>query len=348
MSEIRPDWQDAVRRGLFGKAEFSEEMKRSVLEAVDRRHAMRFRPRLHLIGIAALCVIAGIVLFYNADDAPWTADAGKQAGVGEPVPPSGDDQIVQEHEWGLPVTFRYLEARKLQKGEVISENDDDILPGLSNKHSPLWGFGQTIELSFDEIEILDQRPVDGLGSAIRFTKLQESNTKHGTDEKYDYIGFVIDGVSKPNTLLHFGYGHLYDNEIMMARLFGKNVVKIAINPCRTDGDSCTYYLHQSNGSIIPYAIFEAETYEYDLDGDGREEAIVTTYKQNQIYVFKEENGELLWASIRDVLGAKYGDIIDYNREQGWFSIRSKNSGAGEPVRTYRYDPGTHGLIQLQS
>ncbi|REK71859.1 hypothetical protein [Paenibacillus paeoniae] len=349
MSESRSDWQDAVKRGLFGKAEFNEEMKRSVLKEIDQTPAMQFHKHVRFIGMAALCVIVGAVLFYSTNGTPWGEHASQQAGVVEPTQPNDSSQVLERDAIGLPVTFRYLEAKTLQKDEVIWESDEDILPGLSNKHSPLWKLYTAVELPLDEVEILDQRHVEGIGSVIRFTKMNDTATQHGTDEKYDYIGFVIDGLSKPNTLLHYGLGHLYDDEILMTRLFGKEVIKIDVQTCRTDGESCAFYIHELDGSITTYAMFDAASYEYDLDNDGREEAIVTTYKQNQIYVFKEENGELLWASIRDSLGADHRDIVSYDRDKGWFTIRDASSGdsQGSSVLTYRYEAATQSLVEVQ-
>ncbi|QJC54066.1 hypothetical protein HGI30_22770 [Paenibacillus albicereus] len=97
-----------------------------------------------------------------------------------------------------------------------------------------------------------------------------------------------------------------------------------------------------HGQVASFMQLDASSYERDWDGDGKEEAIVATRKQNQIYVFKEQDGRLLWTSIRDALQAGPNDALQYDDGLGVFRFLS----AGGVVETYRLQGEPESLVRV--
>jgi hypothetical protein len=339
MSEHSPDWQNKVKQGLFAEVIFTNDMKKSVLEAVDRNPSYFFRKWKRFAGAAVICMTAAILLIN------WSQhEKEKTAASVLPVITGGEVGL------DLPVTFKLLAARNWVRGEVIHDNDPDILPGLSNKYNPLRdkNNGYISQIPLSDIELIENREINGFGTAMHYKLKADSVAQHDIDRNADYFGFTVDGLSQEGTLFDYGVGHMYDAQFSMTRLFGQEVLKIKLPICRTDGEACVFYLKKDAEGIVTYISFDAASYEQDLDGDGSEEAVVVTHKQNQIYLFKEQDGQLLWASVRETLKAGKEDIIQYDNDRGIFIIRSTNAGEKDSVSAYRYAEGENDLVRIEN
>ncbi|MFB9274335.1 hypothetical protein [Cohnella cellulosilytica] len=319
MSGNSLSWEERVKQGLFREEKFTNEMKNTVLRAADRRVRRRFGKRIALLGtLLAFCAAAFLLLSHLSGDG---ADTYRTAGA------TGES---------FPLAFKPLEARILQQGETIYGGDPGILPGLSNTHSPLVNTGYAEQISLSDIDLIEQKEVPGFGTAFLYT-LKEGTVLHDSIvTKDEALGLAVDGVSPAGTLYHYGTGHMYGLQMGMTRLFGQEVLKFNQPLCRTDGEGCAWYVKKDANGLSTFATFSSLAYERDLDGDGREEAIAVTHKQNQIYIFKEEQGRLLWASVRDALGAGAEDAISYDELQGTFELHGRETDGSLAVRTYRY------------
>jgi hypothetical protein len=298
MNERQFDWENSVKQGLFSEETFSIEMQRSVLEAVDRHQGYFSRQWKHLAGTMVLCIFS-IILTVN-----WLYDNNVNKAATD-----------LSNRLSMPVIFQPLAARDLELGQIIYQADPDILPGLSNKYNPLKNKtnGHIMQIPLSDIQLIDEKQIDGFGMALHYTLKPDSVTPHDIKGNPDYFGFMIHGSTQSETLYHYGMGHMYGQQFSMTRLFGQEVLKTEQSICRTDGESCVWYLKKdADGTVSSYLDLAAASYERDLDGDGKEEAIVATHKQNQIYIFKEQDGHLLWASVREVLKADLVDNIRYD------------------------------------
>ncbi|TVX96625.1 hypothetical protein [Cohnella terricola] len=330
MNERSMDWESRVKQGLFTEEVFSDEMKRSVLEAVDRQPGYFSWQWKRLAGAVVLSIISVILI------ANWPyANVDKAA--------SG-----LSDEMKMPVIFKPLDARNWTFGQVISQADPDILPGLSNKYNPLKNKTIT-QIPFSDIQLIDEKQIDGFGTILHYTLKPDSVTPHEVKGNPDYFGFAVNGSSRPKTLYHYGTGHMYDQQFSMTRLFGQEVLKIEQPVCRIDGETCVWYFNRdADGQVYSYMDLDAASYERDLDGDGKEEVVVVTHKQNQIYIFKEQDGQLLWASIRDILKVNQDDTIQYDDASGTFTVHSTLTGGEDAVSVYLYKEGSDSLVRIDS
>lgn len=250
-----------------------------------------------------------------------------EAGDGPEEAGSGmTDSLMTESGESWTVTYQVLQAPILQKGESINASDPDILPGLSNKHNPLRMQAITDKLAMSEVELTDSQQVNGFGTLVRY-KLRSADhpLAEGPSGDASFFGFVPDGFDA-ETVYHVGYGHMYDAVYYMTRLFGMPVLKGEILECRYDGEDCAWYFALDKEGPQLVAMFEARTFEKDLDGDGSEEAIVSTNKLNQVYIFKKIGNELHWASIRDALELDNDHIVHYEPASGRILSLSRKSG----------------------
>ncbi|MEK0317628.1 hypothetical protein [Cohnella sp. 56] len=321
MSDRSIEWENQVKQGLFADEIFSDEMKLSVLKAVERRPAYWSRQWMRLAGVVVLGIVAVMVAvnwpYGNADKAVFVSSA----------------------EARLPVAFEPLAAREMKWGQVIAQADPDILPGLSNKYNPLTNEtnGYIPQIQLNDIQLLDERPIAGFGVALHYTLKPDSTAPNEIRGNPDFFGFKVNGQAQPEMLYHYGTGHMYGLQFSMTRLFGQPVLKIEQTVCRTDGEACVWYLKKnSEGQVFTYMQLDAASYERDLDGDGKEEAIIVTRKQNQIYIFKEQDGQLLWASAREALKVSRDDSIQYDHVKGSFRIHSL--AGGEDAYTFQGGP----------
>ncbi len=317
MTENSLPWEERVKQGLFREERFTDEMKNAVLQAADRRSRWRYGKGIGLFGALAFCAAAFLML------SNLTGGGGSYRTAGE----TGER---------IPLAFKPLEARILQKGETIYGGDPGILPGLSNTHSPLVNTGYAEQISLSDINLIEKKEVPGFGTAFLYTVKEGTALKDSTVTKHESLGLAIDGVSPEGTLYHYGTGHMYGLQMTMTRLFGQEALKFNQPLCRTDGEGCALYAKKDAEGLSTFATFSSLTYERDLDGDGLEEAIVVTYKQNQIYVFKEDEGRLLWASVRDALGAGAEDSISYDELRGTFELHGRETDGAVFIKTYGY------------
>jgi len=325
------EWEGKVKQGLFPEEVFSGEMRRAVMEAADRRANGFFRSWKPLAGAIVLSILVAILMINR----PF--DSSRQAATG------------LADETKLPVAFTPLQARTWELGQVIADADPDILPGLSNKYNPLKNKtnGYIAQIPFSDIQLIDEKRIDGFGTALHYTLKPDSVTPHEMKGNPDYFGFTADGSSQPGTLYHYGTGHMYGLKFGMTRLFGQEALRIEQPTCRTDGETCVWYLKKDEGGqVSSYMDLDAASYEYDLDGDGKEEAVVVTHKQNNIYIFKEKAGQLFWASVREALGAKQDDSIQYDAAKGIFALHVHAAEGGTAVSEFHYEQGADALVRI--
>lgn len=337
MSKQSMDWESSVKKGLFTEETFTSDMKKTVLETVDRHPSYFSRQWKSLAGVIVLCAVAAI-LTMNLSHVNDNTAASTLLDLSEGVT-----------ELKLPVLFQPLDARNWEKGQTIHLDAPNILPGLSNKYNPLKNEvnGYIDQIPLSDIQIIDTKQIAGFGTAIHYKLTDDSVTRDEIEGDQGYLGFTVDGISRPDTLFHYGYGHMYDQEFSMTRLFGQEVLKIEQSICRTDGEACVWYVKKNDErTIFSYLNFEAASYEHDLDGDGKEEAIVTPHKLNQIYLFKEQEGQLIWAGVREALKAGQDDIIKFDEASGIFTIYSVHEGEEIAVRAYRYADGENAFVKI--
>ncbi|OXS57219.1 hypothetical protein B1A99_17165 [Cohnella sp. CIP 111063] len=318
MSESASVWEERVKQGLFREEKFTDEMKKTVLQSADRRPRWRLAKGIGIVGALAICAAAFLLLVNltggDADSYRTAGETGKR----------------------IPLAYKPLEARILQKGETIYGGDRGILPGLSNTHSPLVNTGYAERISLSDVDLIEQKEVPGFGTAFLYTLKEGTVLKDSIATKHESFGMAIDGVSPAGTLYHYGTGHMYELQTSMTRLFGQEVLKFNQPLCRTDGEGCAWYVKKDANGLSTYATFSSLTYERDLDGDGSEEAIVVTHKQNQIYIFKEDRGALQWVSVREALGAVAEDAVAYDELLGTFELHGSEADGSGFTRTYRY------------
>ncbi|MFC5471144.1 hypothetical protein ACFPPD_20865 [Cohnella suwonensis] len=333
MNDIRAPWENKVKQGLFSEDPFTEEMHATVLKAVDRRRRLPFRSWNGVAAAIAVCLMAVLLVIR-----PWEGNDGSAA--------SGDEGLAGvTNAQSFPAAFHPLDAQVLPAGATIRENDPDILPGLSDKYTPLRNGEYAQRIPESDIDLIERKEIPGFGMAIRYTLKSESTVtapkveKDG-GKKIAYFGFKLDGQPE-GTIVHFGTGHMYDLDFEMSRLFGQEVLKIAQAECRIDGESCVWYVRKGEGGVAELAMFSAASYERDLDGDGREEAIVATRKQNEIYVFKENGGKLSWTSVRNDLKAGPDDVVGYDESEGIFTLAREDSFA-----SFRYSETDKSLVRI--
>lgn len=327
------DWEGSVKQGLFQEVAFTGEMKRIVLETVDSPIGLSGLPWKQLAGVAAICLLSVLLI------------------TGLPISPNGKMASNLTALDQRAVVFHPLEAEDSTYGMTISVQARDILPGLSNKFNPLLNEtnGRIVQIPFSDIDLIAEREVEGFGTILRYTLKPGSATSNDPDipgndapGNPENFGFVLKDAPQSDTLYHYGTGHMFDLQFSMSRLFGQEVLKIQQPVCRTDGEGCVWYLKKdATGQVSALMFLSAEGYERDLDGDGKEESIVVTHKQNQIYIFKEYNGRLSWASVRDILAAGTGDELTYDDASGVFTVLGADA-----VRTYRYQEGRDRLVQV--
>lgn len=288
--------------------------------------ARRLIPNLLTAALSVVLITAVIGIISDSKIRQGTQETADLAGASQPVE--------------LPVTYAVLDARTLQQGEIIYDSDRNILPGLSNKHSPFINHAIDEVISLHDIDLLHSKQVDGFGTLMHYRLLGEKDS----DASTSYFGFAIDGISEPDTIFHVGYGHMYElAQHRMTRIFDRTVLKVEQSVCRTDGEACAWYFAVDQNVPVLYAMFEAQSYEHDLDGDGAAEAVIATKKLNQIYIFQEENGQLQWASVRDILHANPEDELVYNEMDGTFQMTASDSGEKS---IYAYSPHGDQLVLI--
>lgn len=323
------NWEEKVKHSLFSDMKFTAEMKAAVLESVNQNKpfsGLLDGRRMFLRIMATVGIVTG-VLFFSAS---WDTIFEKRGGA------------VSEY----PVAYKLLDARMLQPGETIFDSDPDVLPGLSNKYNPLRKHAVEHTLTLTDIELLDSKEVNGFGTLMHYTLLVEDPVDAALPKDIRYFGVNLAGISEPQTVFHIGFGHMYDMaDHRMTAIFGHSALKVEQLACRVDGESCAWYYTVEQDKPVLYAMFSAKSFERDLDGDGIEEIIVATKKQNQIYIFKEENNQLYWASIREITQSDPGDWIAYHEEEGTISITSFDGGL-QRTRVFSYAPKNK-LIQIR-
>lgn len=361
----KKDWQQLVKQGLFEEAVFTEQMKGQVLDAIGTGQRYRskafFGKKLARASLAAACIVAvGIWLFGSpyAGLQEWAGEIKQAAGLQEDggsveqhgiKPPASAAQANDEERWGreLAVEYKPLDAPIWKKGDISRSTDPDILPGLSNKFSPLKSASTIEEVKLSDIQLLDSRELKGFGTLLHYNLVHDDELKYGTNEKLDYFGFAVKDVSEPGTLYHFGLGHMYEwGEPAVTHVFGDPALKIEQLQCRVDQEDCSFYFIYGEGGVKSSLTMSAKTFERDLDGDGLEEIVATTFKQNQIYLFKEKNGLLKWASIREIIGAKPDEQVAYLEQDGTFSLTSPGDGLAS-VRYFSFQEGESKLVMVR-
>src|SRR5690606_36165723 len=140
-----------------------------------------------------------------------------------------------------------------------------------------------------------------------------------------------------NVLYFGGLWMGYDFKHEIVRLFGEDMLKIS-SQSHIDGIGfSTNYIRKQGGGLETLLHFDYPVmYERDLDGDGIEELIAVSGKENGIYIFKSREYDLYYASLRDLLGAVEGDTVHYEPGSGMCSIVKAVDGG---LASYTYAEG---------
>lgn len=145
-----------------------------------------------------------------------------------------------------------------------------------------------------------------------------------------------------NNVVNYGVANLIAGSQSMTELFGEKVLKLYLPLCFKDGDACTFYIKQEGATVDNFATFFARSQEEDVDGDGQAEAVISTYKQNQIYILRKNGDQFEFSSIRSILKAEEGDQIAFDPQQQLFFLTSIADGY---TRSFTYSQ--KGLKELQ-
>lgn len=349
MNEGKPDWYKVARRqgqenGRQGR--FSPELRGSVLRKVSelegrkRRGFMMWRRAMAVLVVVAAAVLVVAVLpeggrLFGGEEASRTSAAGV---LGERLVKLGEGEIA--------VPYGLLEGERLEKGESMLQGKP-LLPGFGSKYHPI-GTPERMAVStipYSDINIIDSKQMEGIGTIVKF-KLKSSSDFRPEyhKEEFEYHGFTYDTYTGPNVLYLWGLGMAYDFKHEVVRLFGEEMLKISsqshidgigfsTNYIRKQGDRLETVLH------FAYPVM----YERDLDGDGIEELIAVSGKENGIYIFKMRDYDLYYASMRELLGAEKEDSVHYEPGSGIFSIVKANDGG---QADYAYAEGKDKLVPV--
>src|SRR5690606_27113794 len=103
---------------------------------------------------------------------------------------SGYDRLLAE----FNITYTPLDARTLQSGETIYEADPNVLPELSDKHSPLRKHVAEHILPLTDINLIDTKVIEGFGTLMNYTLLVEDPVDPTLPKDIRYFGMQLDGI----------------------------------------------------------------------------------------------------------------------------------------------------------
>lgn len=330
MNDSAEQWEKLLGRGTASQGQFTEPMKRAVLDRTDRfkTHGRQWSV-IWLSASVPAVVIALFVMFGPLDDFTRQAVSGVIGGTESPGNKDAGEALPEER---LQMRFAPLDAKKIGNGETIYMNDPRILPGLGDRVNPLRKADNRMieQIPLAEVELIETKWIDGFGEAYHYRLKNDTKGKG-----LDYLGMKVEGYTKQGMLHRLGYGQLIPVNFETTRIFGRDAFKLSI-ACGIDGSICTYYKTKEDGGLAEYLSFDLDgaAYEHDLDGDGIEEAIVLAHGINEIYVFKENNEELLWASVREAMKAEEGEQIAYDPSEGIFTLTGQEA-SGAPITIFR-------------
>ncbi|GEM_PF-4358563 len=324
----KPGWEYYAKRSLRGRIAFTDNMKRAVLAAADRPG--RRGRQLLKASAALLCVVAAVVAF-NLSDFEGRFGSSDTEGVRKAA--SGVS---------LPIVYDKVPgAEPYGRDTVISLDSPVLIHGLSDRVNFIRDKAdrQIDVRPVEEIEILETKRIPDYGYLYHYKLAESAERGPETNPNITYTGLTVDGYTPSGYIHDFGYGNLVESETGQTRLFGKEMLKLTMNVCWTNGSPCNWYLIKENGGLSTYMSVSADVYERDLDGDGVEEAVVVAPLSNEIYLFREENDEILWASVRQAAGADKDDRISYEPETGLFRLTPAGSDGQASVQTFRHAQG---------
>lgn len=299
-----------------------------------------WRRAMALVAVVAAAILVVTVLpgggrLLGGEETSRSAAAGV---LGESHVKLGEGEIA--------VPYGLLEGQRLEKEESMLEGKP-LLPGFGRKYHPI-GTPERMAVNtipYSAIDIIDSKQVDGIGTIVKF-KLKSSSDfrpKYHKDE-FEYHGFTYDTYTGDKVLYFWGLGMAYDFEHEVVRLFGEEMLKISAIGNRDGIGINTWYIHRHGKGLETLLSFDYPVmYERDLDGDGIEELIAVSGKENGIYVFKMRDYDLYYASLRDLLGAAEGDTVHYEPGSGVFGIVKADDGG---LASYAYAEGQDKLVPV--
>ncbi|MBH5319317.1 hypothetical protein I6N90_16070 [Paenibacillus sp. GSMTC-2017] len=357
MSEYKSEWVDIVKRGSLKESAFTEEMKRTILENVDRP---RRRNRLNVTGFMSVAVMACLIiglLFINGNNNEDSTKSmgssglgGNKATINEVTKPKEDVVTDVNGKKQYPIEYKVLKAKEWKRGDMGSNNDPFILPGIFNTFNPLLDPDESYMdgVPIKSVEIINQKKIEGIGVLVHYRYPGEEKTlvnKYGNNELVSYTGLVLGEATGDSVVYQGSYGPIDNEEISMTKVFGQSVIKTTWQCMAVKTTKCSMYIKNDDGELSYYLNFDliSKTYEQDLDGDGLEEVIVATVKGNQIYVFKKVNEKLEWAPMRETLRLTKDDVLVFSEVDNSFTVRSY--GAQKSIKKYLYKQGSNKLVE---
>jgi|GEM_PF-6162378 hypothetical protein len=301
MDKEKPHWTALVKAGAARQGVFTEEMRQAVLTRIDQDRKKRFNHSLIYVAIPLLGLLLCLFLLPHLS-------SEQAAGL----------SLRTTSQVDRPITLHYEPANNLA---VIPESDKAIRSAAL----------QLVPVS--SVHMNNAVTIHNLIKYVDYTKLGDDTTS--------YFGFAL--ASQLNSvnpqLYEIGYGKMSDVQVQGSEAFG-------LSNLRADGQCgperrCVYWLSIDQDKVTAYYQMDASTiYEPDLDGDGVTEAVVLTHAQD-MYIYKNIDGEIQSVNVQTALKAEYGDIVTYDPEHREFQLTN-----GKDTKRYQYEAGADRLRQV--
>lgn len=312
MNSEKADWLAKVKASSAPRGVFSEMMKQTVLDRVEKsRRKRRNKPFLYaaalllgiMIGISAIPFLGGLPAALTAGKA-----ADKHAAMGAAT--SGGQDIVLQYE-------------PAKESSSIPESDKGL------RHSSL------MRVPLATVEIKETAALVGGGKYVGYTIPGLEPTL--------FFGFQLasDVSSASGQLYEIGIGSMSEVQLQPSDAFG-------VADFRLDGQCgpqrrCAFWISIDGGKVAAYYQLDAAAiHEQDLDGDGVTEAIVLTDAQD-LYIYNNIAGQIESVHVQAALKADYDDIVTYDPVNQQFTLSH-----GDETKRYRYvQDGTDRLRQVR-
>lgn len=177
------------------------------------------------------------------------------------------------------------------------------------------------------VNVIGSRRFEGIGTVYSYTTNPDDELPHLA------VSFESKLDSTPeDEIYNFGYGLLEQFSLENSSLFGEPRVKIVGNGCRIENCAYSDWVRFENGNAVIDFHTDVPGVESDLDGDGRNEFVVTyRSKSTTVILYKKFGGEIRSAEVYDALGLKYPDSVAYDSLTHTF-----NTVTADDLRSYRF------------
>jgi len=298
MNKEKLDWSLLVKESSIRKGVFTEKMKQTVINRVEKNEGRKRNRGLYYIVSPLIALLICISIFSFLDRVPLltslqqTPDTTGSAGA-----PLGD------------IVLKYEPAPEL---DVIPDTDKGVRGGQTLLRLPL-----------SSVQIQETVPVGGIGTYLEYTKLEDGDTP--------YFGFELaDQNSSTNKAFYeIGYGRLSEVTFQKSDAFGFSDLRLS-GRCGPER-KCAFWISVDGDTVRAYEQMDAATiYEQDLDGDGITEAIILTNAKD-IYIYKKIADRVQSVHVQSALQADHRDTVTYSPDNQVFKLSNQ-----EETHRYRY------------